>query len=278
MRVLREKLIAFWRIWLILALPGASVASWSSARAHEFADSPFVTEARQGRFPFLGIVTYHCGHGGREVICSGQGFLVSRCIIMTSDHVSRGPVDRRYSPDGLTKMFRIQGMTYPVVPLNAGPIGQGSGLAEDSIEDWGLMRITASDCPGSRFGWAKDPTLDPARMPIGTDIAVYTVEDPDFSRITVSRGKFFGKAPDDVLMMASASMRPGQSGGIVIATAPDGAEQVIGMVQGANFARYHAYKKGLKAFSPDVANLFTNIFNVLSESPAANMINQDRRP
>ena len=278
MRVIRCKWRDFCRILVTMALLIVTFGPATVAMGHEFTSSPFVTEARQGRFPFLGIITYHCDRGGREVICSGQGFLVSRCMIMTSDHVSRDPVDQRYSKDRLTKSFRLQGMDYAIIPVDAGLAADGSRMAENNVEDWGLMRIVSNECPGSHYGWVKDPTIDPTRMPIGQDIAVYSVDDPDFSHVTVSRGKFYGKSPGDVLLMTSASMRPGQSGGIVVTSEPDGTEHVIGMVQGANYARYRFYKKGVKAFSSDAANFFTDIFRILSKSPATNLINQDRQP
>lgn len=254
----------------------AHVAVLPIAQAHQFAASPFVTQQRQGRFAYLGVLTYRCDRGQRQIVCSGQAFLVSRCLILTSDHLARDAVDRRSSSDGLTKSFQIQGMAYDVVPVEAGLSADGAPIAENVDEDWGLMRITAKDCPGSRYGWLRPPTIDPARLAIGTDITVYSVDDNDFSRITASHGTFQGQAPGDMLLMTSASMRPGQSGGIVVTAAPDGSAQVIGMVQGANYQRTRFYRTGVKNFSPASANFFTNIFDVLSKFPVANLIRRNQ--
>lgn len=254
----------------------AHITVLPTVQAHEFAASPFATQQRQARFSYLGILTYRCDRGQRQVVCSGQAFLVSRCLILTSDHLARDAVDRRSSSDGLTKSFQIQGMAYDVVPVEAGLSADGALIAENANQDWGLMRITAKDCPGSRYGWLKPPTIDPARMVIGDGITVYSVDDNDFSRITASHGTFQGQAPGDVLLMTSASMRPGQSGGIVVATAPNGSAQVIGMVQGANYQGGRFYRTGVKTFSAASANFFTNIFNVLSKLSVANLIMRDQ--
>lgn len=254
----------------------AALALPPAAGAHEFAASRFVSEPRTGRFPYLGTITYRCDRGQRQVICSGQGVLVSRCLVLTSDHLARDAVDRRTRADGLTKSFVLDGTAYDVVPLEAGTDAGDAPMAENAEADWALMQVRANACPGSHQRWLRAPTIDPARLPTGTALAVYSEDERDVSRLVVSRGRFEGRAPGDVLMMASASMRPGQSGGLVTALAPDGSPQVIGIVQGANYPRNRFFQTGLKRFSPQTANLFTDIFAIYAQSRAGALIVRDQ--
>jgi hypothetical protein len=269
--------LALWVcLGIIAAVPMAGLVPPAAVRAHEFVTSPFVSEPRAGRFAYLGVITYRCDRGPRQVICSGQGIVVARCLVLTSAHLARDAVDRRARRDGLTKSFVLHGTAFDVVPLEAGTAADGSPIAENAQEDWALMHVTAQDCPGADQRWLPAPTIDPARLPIGTPLAVYSLDDRDPSQLIVSHGAFEGPAPGDVLLMASASMRPGQSGGLVTVTGPDGAMQVIGMVQGAKDRRDRFFRRGLKAFSPEAANLFTNIVPVLAGSPAAELVAKNR--
>ena len=246
----------------------------AASPAHDYGTSHFRVEPRNCRFPFLGKISYNCSvDNRREEVCSGQAFLVSPCTIVTSDHIALSVNFGSNEDHKFSKTFYLGGESVIVEPKKKdNAYLSADNFFQNAEEDWALMSLPPGKCLGQKYGWADFPAASASAFPINAEIWITSVKDNDPSYIIRSTGAYKGMAPNDVLLKASASMRPGQSGGLVTSKNSDGHENVIGMVEGAKPYKGAKMMAHIKKYYDDYPNLFVDISGVMKRDYIKNAL------
>lgn len=282
----------------------AASLSTSTSFANWYQDNPWYPVDRRAD-PFynaIGVIEMKNAvwveGAGRKGKGQANAWLVSPCYAITNNHAvfgdefpdqPRTEQEREAISQKYAVTFRVGvGRTLPFAgSVTALPVRWGR--RDYSSNDWALLRLNS--CLGTRpeIGWMpvdvnligsvlyKNTTMiKVVFFDVQTSLSEGSEKLPDSYPMYESLGCVYGYNELDRVFRYSASTKPGTSGAPIMRRGEDGLERVIGIHRGGGVDfQGSIYNKYYKTYSPDIANQFLNIRDIIDSQDVRKLLVAD---